>query len=347
MMERLRVRLVQEILEPARLPARVRHPDHETQFPCNKVGEPRQAWPTLVAHNQAKGFKMEGGREGPGMVFDRLKGIWEEPTALERELAMGFMARATASGDVTERQRKRALGNAMDLNALHWLVAYMAALSVTEAAEAEETAEAEARVATAAAGAEERANPPDGVEGIGQVPTAGGEGHRTEGENETRHSQDLGTAIQGAPVVRLEEVLRQHAAAFAHSLQELGKCVTSTINLPLTIVIGLCSRDTGSGKDRPVRGGTITEDVWGLHGVKQGHGNQSVPDAHGGGEIRSAAGQLGVLDIRPEAGLLDSHSRGRQEEDCLPPARRLVRMELHAVRTKERVVSECYIAYIV
>ncbi|CAI7789388.1 unnamed protein product [Closterium sp. NIES-54] len=35
---------------------------------------------------------------------------------------MGFMAGATASGDVTEQQRKRALGNAMDLNALHWLV---------------------------------------------------------------------------------------------------------------------------------------------------------------------------------------------------------------------------------
>ncbi|CAI7879884.1 unnamed protein product [Closterium sp. NIES-53] len=192
-----------------------------------------------------------------------------------RDLAMGFMARASASGDVTERQRMRALGNAMDLNALHWLVgvmhrylekmrlerrrdhaaraepktredeikeeeleillahleAYMAALSVTEAAEVEETAEAEAGVATAAAGAEERANQPDGVEGIGQVPTAGGEGHRTEGENETRHSRDLGTAIQEAAVVRLEEVLRQHAAAFAHSLQELGKCELLAVGL--------------------------------------------------------------------------------------------------------------------
>ncbi|CAI7839472.1 unnamed protein product [Closterium sp. NIES-53] len=91
-------------------------------YPCNVVGKPRQAWPTLVAHDQAKGFKIEGAREGPGMVYDSLKGVWEEPTALERELAMGFMAGATASGDVTEQQRKRALGNAMDLNALHWLV---------------------------------------------------------------------------------------------------------------------------------------------------------------------------------------------------------------------------------
>ncbi|CAI7843059.1 unnamed protein product, partial [Closterium sp. NIES-54] len=117
-----RPRLVQDILEPTRLPAPVRHPDHETQYSCNKVAEARQAWPTLVAYNQARGFKMEEGIEGPGMVFDQLKGVGEEPTALERELAMGFMAGATASGEVTERQRKRALGNAMDLNALHWLV---------------------------------------------------------------------------------------------------------------------------------------------------------------------------------------------------------------------------------
>ncbi|CAI7789204.1 unnamed protein product [Closterium sp. NIES-54] len=122
MMERPRARLVQDILEPARIPAPVRYPDHEMQYPCNVVGKPRQAWPTLVAHDQAKGFKIEGAREGPGMVYDSLKGVWEEPTALERELAMGFMAGATASGDVTEQQRKRALGNAMDLNALHWLV---------------------------------------------------------------------------------------------------------------------------------------------------------------------------------------------------------------------------------
>ncbi|CAI7917303.1 unnamed protein product [Closterium sp. NIES-53] len=53
------------------------------------------------------------------MVFDQLKGIREEATELERELAMRFMAGATTSTDVTEAQRQRALGKAMDLNALH------------------------------------------------------------------------------------------------------------------------------------------------------------------------------------------------------------------------------------
>ncbi|CAI5521023.1 unnamed protein product [Closterium sp. Naga37s-1] len=45
--------------------------------------------------------------------------------ALEREPAMGFLAGATTSTDVTEEERRRALGKAMDLNALHWLVATM------------------------------------------------------------------------------------------------------------------------------------------------------------------------------------------------------------------------------
>ncbi|CAI7806362.1 unnamed protein product [Closterium sp. NIES-53] len=102
LMERPRPRLVLDILEPAKLPTPVRHPDHETQYPCNKVGEPRQVWPTLVAVEEAGGFKMENRVEGPGMVFYRLKGAWEEPTVLERELAMGFMARATATVEVTE-----------------------------------------------------------------------------------------------------------------------------------------------------------------------------------------------------------------------------------------------------
>ncbi|CAI5500308.1 unnamed protein product [Closterium sp. Naga37s-1] len=66
---------------------------------------------------------------GPGMVYDCTAGEWQEPMALERELAMGFMEDATAHQEVTEAARRKALGRAMDLNVMHWL-----ALSGTRAA---------------------------------------------------------------------------------------------------------------------------------------------------------------------------------------------------------------------
>ncbi|CAI7758131.1 unnamed protein product [Closterium sp. NIES-53] len=222
MMERPRARLVQDILEPARIPAPVRYPDHEMQYPCNVVGKPRQAWPTLVAHDQAKGFKIEGAREGPGMVYDSLKGVWEEPTSLERELAMGFMAGATASGDVMEQQRKRALGNAMDLNA---------------------SDDGEERSGDAGEGGESEAERKAEDEGQPAPQVAEGtEGHVAAREPEGEHQWNIGAALQGTAATRLEAVLRKHAAAFAHSLQELGKCTMSTMHLPLTSEVPVYQR---------------------------------------------------------------------------------------------------------
>ncbi|CAI7878797.1 unnamed protein product [Closterium sp. NIES-53] len=57
------------------------------------------------------------------MVYKCIAGEWQELTALERELAMGFMEDATAHSEVSEAKRRRALGRAMDLNIMHWLVA--------------------------------------------------------------------------------------------------------------------------------------------------------------------------------------------------------------------------------
>ncbi|CAI7731821.1 unnamed protein product [Closterium sp. NIES-54] len=119
------VSIVTDGTTKGRLAVQVTERDHPTQYPCNKVGEPWQAWPTLVAHENARGFKKVGSREGPGMVYDVARGDWEEPTAQERELAMGFMAGATACDQMTEKDRRAALGRAMDLNALHWLFTTM------------------------------------------------------------------------------------------------------------------------------------------------------------------------------------------------------------------------------
>ncbi|CAI5520053.1 unnamed protein product [Closterium sp. Naga37s-1] len=122
-MERPVPLLVEDILEAGRMPAPVTQPDHPTQFACNEVGKPRQAWPTFVSYEGAAAFKMHGEDPGPGLVYDCTAGEWQEPTALERELAMGFMEDATAHPEVTEAERRRALGRAMDLNVMHWLMA--------------------------------------------------------------------------------------------------------------------------------------------------------------------------------------------------------------------------------
>ncbi|CAI5493142.1 unnamed protein product [Closterium sp. Naga37s-1] len=66
---------------------------------------------------------MQDGTPGPGMVYDCAAQEWQELTALERELAMGFIEDATAHPEVTEKEQRRALGRAMYLNVMHWLVA--------------------------------------------------------------------------------------------------------------------------------------------------------------------------------------------------------------------------------
>ncbi|CAI5495811.1 unnamed protein product [Closterium sp. Naga37s-1] len=88
--------MVEDLLEMGRMPAPVTQPVHPTQFPCNEVGKPRQAWPTFVSFEEVAAFRMHDGTPGPGMVYDCTAREWQEPTALERELAMGFMEDATA-----------------------------------------------------------------------------------------------------------------------------------------------------------------------------------------------------------------------------------------------------------
>ncbi|CAI7911866.1 unnamed protein product, partial [Closterium sp. NIES-53] len=122
LMQRLEPRLVSDILEPNRLPAPVTCTDHPSQYQCNEPGKPRQALPTLVSYADARGFRMEGELPGPGMIYDVRKGVWEQPTANEREAAMGHLWGATAHPEVTEQQRRATLGRAMDANVMTWLL---------------------------------------------------------------------------------------------------------------------------------------------------------------------------------------------------------------------------------
>ncbi|CAI5520705.1 unnamed protein product [Closterium sp. Naga37s-1] len=83
---------------------------------------PAPALPTLVSYVGARGFRMERELPGPGMRYDVRKGKWEEPTANEREAAMGHRWEAMAHPKVTEAQRRAAMGRAMDLNVMMWIL---------------------------------------------------------------------------------------------------------------------------------------------------------------------------------------------------------------------------------
>jgi hypothetical protein len=55
------------------------------------------------------------------MVWDSTSQTYEEPSADERERAMGFLTGTTAAPDLSEGQRRFLLGQAIDLNTLVWV----------------------------------------------------------------------------------------------------------------------------------------------------------------------------------------------------------------------------------
>ena len=110
--------LVSDILEPVREVKLVEREDGDQQYVCNFRGMQRRAWPTLMASQSSYAFRMRGGRPRPSMVWDKSLREWTEPTARERERAMGSPACSTGAPGLTEQQRRRLVGNAMDLNVL-------------------------------------------------------------------------------------------------------------------------------------------------------------------------------------------------------------------------------------
>ncbi|CAI7915294.1 unnamed protein product [Closterium sp. NIES-53] len=108
--------------------------------------------------------------------------------------------------------------------------------------EATGAGEAQVGGAAGAAGAEEGADLPNREEGTDQGAAAEGEGQGAGGGSETQHVWNIGEALQGTTTIRMGAVLRQHAAAFAHNLQELEKYVTGTMHLPLMSEIPVYQR---------------------------------------------------------------------------------------------------------
>ena len=87
--------------------------DSPPWYPVNKRGQPRAAWPTLVAYMGSAAFKHPRG----GAVLIKEHGVYSEPTPLERERAMGLQDDCTALPGASLLLRHQVLGRCIDLNA--------------------------------------------------------------------------------------------------------------------------------------------------------------------------------------------------------------------------------------
>lgn len=97
-------RTVQLAMGPGRLAQPVARADAAPAFGCNVPGQPRAAWPTLMSRPQSYAF-----RPGqPGSVLDVTEPAapkWVEPTAEEREAALGYLPGSTAARGLSCKQR--------------------------------------------------------------------------------------------------------------------------------------------------------------------------------------------------------------------------------------------------
>ena len=116
--ERPPSRVVSLALGPGRFAQTVKFPDKFPRFCCNLPGQPMQAWPTLMAYPDSYAFRPGG----PGSIITA-EGACAQPSATEREFALGYPRDCTAAPGVTEQQRCRLLGECMDANTMHCLYA--------------------------------------------------------------------------------------------------------------------------------------------------------------------------------------------------------------------------------
>ena len=111
-------RRVQDILEPGRTAQRAKHSGAPGRHRVNETGQPLRALSTFVSLRGSHAYRVGG----HSMIL-AANGEQEEPTALERERAMGFLENSTQAGPpITESDRRRLLGSTMDMHALTFLV---------------------------------------------------------------------------------------------------------------------------------------------------------------------------------------------------------------------------------
>ena len=114
-------RQLQNILLPERVPMPVAQQDRHPQYPVNFTGQQRAAWPTFMSKPGSYAFRP--GQPGSLLdISDPRSPVWTEPSAAERELAMGYSAGSTALPGISELQRRQLLGQAIDANTLQGIL---------------------------------------------------------------------------------------------------------------------------------------------------------------------------------------------------------------------------------
>ena len=83
-------------------------------YTVNQPGKPRVTFPTLMSYPFSRAFKP--GHKGS--IYDAQSRLFDEPSAEEREVIMGFEPSSTAAPELTEQDRRSLLGQSIDLNAL-------------------------------------------------------------------------------------------------------------------------------------------------------------------------------------------------------------------------------------
>jgi hypothetical protein len=108
----------QRVLEPGRQAQNAHHARAPGKHYVNVPGEPLRAFATFVTVKGSYAY-----RAGQQSLVQTNTGIHEEPTALERERATGFMDNTTRVGPaILEADRRRILGGTMDMHALTFLI---------------------------------------------------------------------------------------------------------------------------------------------------------------------------------------------------------------------------------
>jgi site-specific DNA-cytosine methylase/transposase-like protein len=114
-------------LQPGRIPQPVNQTEAAPWYPSNTPGQVMAAWPTIMSYPQSYAF-----RPGqPGSILDvtyPAEPRWDEPTAQEREIALGYLPGSTAADGITEAQRRHILGQCIDANVLQVFMATAKAL---------------------------------------------------------------------------------------------------------------------------------------------------------------------------------------------------------------------------
>ena len=121
-------RLVDDVLGEGRKSQPVQHQRQPPFYLCNRIGEPLQALPTMVAYPASRAFRLWDGEPAPGMLWDAHQQQWVEPNPDERERILGYPSGCTAVQGITSLQRHALTGRAMDRHCMVHLFAVYTAL---------------------------------------------------------------------------------------------------------------------------------------------------------------------------------------------------------------------------